>query len=293
MNQPQTNECIHWPRPNAIRSAFTLIELLVVIAIIAILAALLLPALAKANAKAESIYCTTNLRQLGTAWLIYQGDFNGNLVKNKGAFAVDYDRWCLGWMTWGAVPDNTNKQYLTEGALGPYMAKSLGSYKCPSDKLPAQNGPRVRSYSMSGFVGGRVEMGTQYGKDPTTEVNEGVYGFDTYLCYTKDAEMTRPGAANLIVFDCECPDSINDELLGLHMPAAAAWPGGYADWDDVPTATHSGGGNFGFGDGHAEHHKWQDPQTKYPVQQTATCPGTTQIATHDHQWVHARASAPR
>ncbi|MGC4047802.1 MAG: DUF1559 domain-containing protein [Armatimonas sp.] len=107
-------------RVNPSRAAFTLIELLVVIAIIAILAAILFPVFAQAREKARQTSSISNLKQLGTAFAMYQQDYDET-------FPMLYFSGPAG----ATVPDNMGA-WRWGWAIQPYI-KNRQIFRSPSD----------------------------------------------------------------------------------------------------------------------------------------------------------------
>ena len=116
------------------RAAFTLIELLVVIAIIAILAGMLLPALARAKAKAKQTVCLSNMKQIGLGFALYTDDFTKypdgaprDLVQIGGTM-VPLNQSPSDWIHW--QPNRDIKQ----SAIAPYVAGiNTNLFVCPMD----------------------------------------------------------------------------------------------------------------------------------------------------------------
>ena len=95
--------------------------------------------------------------------------------------------------------------------------------------------------------------------------------------------MSPPGPAQLFVFIDEHPDSINDGSFAVQMPNSAT----ATSWVDLPTKYHCNSCGFSFADGHAEMHKWVNPDVIPEVQFVAKDPNSTifKLRNEDVLWV--------
>jgi prepilin-type N-terminal cleavage/methylation domain-containing protein/prepilin-type processing-associated H-X9-DG protein len=147
------------------RAGFTLVELLVVIGIIAVLVAILLPALQKARAAANTVACQSNLRQIALWGLIYAQDWHGVLPHNGGANPPpSYEK---GY--WELSPSTWRKKYVAYASGNPtpvtadYAAAQRGVLFCPTVRdlfLPLRSlsgnaNTASSSYAMNQWCGGR------------------------------------------------------------------------------------------------------------------------------------------
>jgi prepilin-type N-terminal cleavage/methylation domain-containing protein len=267
-------------RPAPRSHGFTLIELLVVIAIIAILAGLLLPALARAKAKAQQMKCISNLKQMQIGWITYAGDFRDYMLPNAplgGNSPTDPTQnsrsWCSGASEgWGANDANTNRFYYDTSIMAPYMSGQLAVYRCPADTIPSANGQRLRSYSMNS------QMGNVYSYNITRSYNAG------YRAFTKASDLqTCPGPSLAFVFCEENMCSMNDGYLQVNNSAAI--------FPDVPGSYHVWQCGFSFADGHAEIHNWTTPVLKLAVRSGYTAASLSTTPNNvDWRWFTERAS---
>ena len=205
--------------------AFTLIELLVVIAVISIIAAILFPVFAKVREKARQTTCTSNMRQLGMAFVEYVQD-NDEALPPVYCCDDGVGNKLGGWVAFDAFPVNSGgaKYNVKIGALYPYV-KSTQVYVCPDDSDGASTGD---SYAVNSCtVNAKPAAGFAY-----------------------------PGKA-LAAFDAPAGLMLLGEEAAYDTHRSGTDDAYFRFQNNFFTDRHTGGSNITFLDGHT---KWYTPE---------------------------------
>lgn len=191
--------------------AFTLIELLVVGAIIAILASLLLPTLSQAKARAVSVQCLNQMRQIGLATILYADDHNGELPRSSHS-ALAY-----GQLPWGyaLAPYLLNRNFTCPDAMWTNLFNGL--YRCPKDR--------------------RTNSDWSYGKNVYPELSPEETGGPTWPTIER---MPRPAAT--VLYAEKGGGSMADHIMA-HFWSEGGKP-------EVDSNRHQRRSNYTFADGH-------------------------------------------
>jgi len=224
------------------RHAFTLIEILIVISIIAILAALLLPALSSAPVKSKRTSCANHLKQLVLAWTMYNADNESRLAENlpqpnPSMASYTSANWMPGNLRYSS--DATNVDVVRASKLFPY-ANNPSIYRCAADASMTNGAPRIRSYSMNSWLGGRsMEMDNYAG----------------YRTFARESELNSAGPPRIWVLADEHEATIDDGYFLVTMNDSRPFA-------SFPGARHAHSYGLNFADAHVESIRLRDPSSQ-------------------------------
>ncbi len=212
------------------RKGFTLIELLVVIAIIAILAAILFPVFQSVRENARRTVCTSNMKQIGLAVVMYTQDYDETYPLGRDATSVNY---------WFQMVE----PYIKAGATTNDRTKGRSVWLCP-DYYGAYPDGRAPS-SAAGTPNDQLDR-------PMT----------SYACNINVMATAAPFSPTLAAIDA--PSSLimmveNRYATPISNVSDSSCIGGNANANNSGycqgRARHNGGGNYTLADGHVKYLK--------------------------------------